>query len=147
MLPWALYNLTPRDQGSPLIRPFNFQFYEVAAGPQAYADTVCNIPDEYICLVTAICIWTSGGVGAGNVSDARFLIEPTGTTGTTLFEARHTYESGLKICNHTWTGSQLAMVHDKQRIRLAISLTGANTNIPWLGSVHGCLIPHGTMGS
>lgn len=54
MIPWGLYNLTARDQGSPLIRPYHeTKTYSAIAGGTATQTHEFTVPNEMYLLLTA----------------------------------------------------------------------------------------------
>lgn len=53
MIPWALYNLTPRDQGSPLIRVFHER--KTVTATATGSTLQFDIPAEHVLLLTSFC--------------------------------------------------------------------------------------------
>lgn len=144
MLPWSLYNLTARDQGSPLIRPFHeWQSATVGVGTITWNLNFEIPPDQYL-LVSHINVWIAGqpvdqSLGVGyNVLDL---------PGQTHQQVRSWRSGNQNVTHHSfsWTGAPLMLVNSKQRIDCyGFMISAANT---WTmnANVAGVLIPRGTL--
>lgn len=143
MLPWMLYQLTPRDQGSPLIRPF-FRFQTVTAPAAAFA--VFNnviVPDDFVLLVTSIFMSAKTTVAAnwnGNLelrdaqANARCVWTPRGEL--TALSFNFTYE---------WRGSPFLMANPGDKFHASVLAPGTAGNIEGHIAYTGFLVPRGTM--
>lgn len=144
MTPWNLYNLTPRDQGSPLIRPFHVTQDTTVVNPGVLASQVVLIPNDQVLLLTMVSGWID--MVAPNIAQS-IQFQIADTVGSTHVSAEVASGSlaNQDLFGYTWTGSPIALVNDQQQINIfgrAISSTN-----PWLfrSSVSGVLIPRGTI--
>lgn len=148
MIPWGLYDLTPRDQGSPIIRPFNRQAGGVDAGPSTITTVRTTVPDEYVALITAVNIYAQQIGGGGNPFRFDFqagIVNP-GSNSNSVYLIKDNKHSTIRSDGSaTWTGSPLCMVHGGEDIDLSIRYTAAATSIVWNTCIAGILIPRGTM--
>ena len=142
MIPWALYNLTPRDQGSPILRPWHLIKFGTGVGATGASENFI-IPAETILLLTSvdIAIEAVGAVFAKKCIASAF--DPaTGINHWSLTEYNpfQTSTKDLSLCK---TGSPIVVLEGGDTINCAVQLTAAG-NFSYWTSVSGVLIPRGT---
>lgn len=142
MIPWHLYQLTARDQGSPNIRPYN-ERQDTAAVTVVSASHTYTIPDDYYLLVSHItlsidsatapcsdCRWQAINYDLGTRLVAYGGATPRSLTSVAMF--------------HEITGSPILLLPDKAEITTIGNVAGA-ANFNFVSNVSGILIPRGTL--
>lgn len=143
MIPWSLYNLTPRDQGSPLIRPFYFRDSGTVAGPTDSIFSTSGIEADYELLLTMVNMHMERGAGVINylewlVDDIAGPPFPLGS-----FRWSSSFASSSNMAN-VWMGAPLCLVSDQQQLQFGV-VGSAMTNVTYTWSAAGVLIPRGTL--
>lgn len=142
MIPWALYNLTPRDQGSPLIRPFftSQNLSGVGVTFLTFADVV--VPAEQILLVTHFHCDSKTTVAA------QWECNTAIRTVNSLLRAEQTYRKDPSAFTFTQNvdvaGAPLWMLNGGDRIQVT-ALSGVAGNQNSILSIAGVMIPRGTI--
>lgn len=142
MLPWALYNLTPRDQASPLIRPYH-EYKTATLGAGTSHTHEFTVPADYVLLVTCISMIVSS-------PNAALTVESWVTDVPTTVFHHYTKKSvdGLAPVGkleQNLIGSPLFMVNETQRILTKHSIVAFGAAWDAVASVSGVMIPRGTL--
>lgn len=147
MIPWNLYNLTPRDQAGPLIRPF-VRRYEATIGVGVIGTTIIlpQFDEERYCLLTAISANMNANAGAVFPRSISFAFRDSfgGIVGN--FTKYRESLSGNQTFHATETGSPLVLVPEGWNIEATFTLTAVATSVYTCNvSAFGILIPSGTL--
>lgn len=144
MIPWALYNLTPRDQASALLRPYHEnQGFTAIAGAVTQQEALFTIPSDTVLLLSHASAWLSVGGGSSFIT---FQIQDLDHLGVSHLDTRF-YSSSL-LYNAEFdahlTASPVAVVSDHQRVRITVNKPSAGAAWNCGMSCAGVLIPRGT---
>lgn len=146
MIPWGLYNLTPRDQGSPNIRPFNARNTQQSVGATTLQHDFL-IPDDYIALVTAVNISIISAPANIAIRNVMELYDPANVTLRFVKTNENTGTTGPggTNLNAFWSGAPLFVAHSREVIRTIANIVAFVGNWDADFSVAGVLIPRGTI--
>lgn len=146
MLPWALYNLTPRDQASALIRPYSYRRTDTGAGVTDLSGVFPRVEDDYVLLVTAINIVLNSSAG-GTANYVQLDVSPeTNPTGPVHMFLHYKPGSDTKLSMaHGWYGSPLILVQPWHIVTARGNSTGGMVLGTMHSSISGVMIPRGTM--
>lgn len=145
MIPWIYHRLTPRDQGSDLLR--NVSFRQTASGLLATLNTFWDVPPERVLLLTSVNIW--GVAGAAQNTD-RFALTLTNAAGTDSYGEYIRLperDAVLFSQNAGWfqmTGNPALIVSPNTRINFYSFFSAAAAANSMTVGLNGILIPHGT---
>lgn len=143
MIPWNLFNLTPRDQASPLIRIVHNTQSGNYGGAVPSGDLDFTVPQEHVLLVT----WVSATI-AGIANPTRIELNAFDTRSPTYLHINYSsYRSALAaggLWDNAWTGSPLFVLSEYETLRIRGHINVGN---PWTmdATVCGILMPRGTM--
>ena len=142
MIPWSLYNLTPRDQAGPLIRPFFRTETVTGAGVTFLVMTTQNVPEEQILLVTHLHVSNLTTVAAQWNTDVEVRSK------NAVLRGKYNFRKDPSAFTFTQTvdvvGSPLMMLNPGDRIQTT-ALSGVAGNQTTTQTIHGILIPRGTI--
>lgn len=146
MLPWALYNLTARDQASAIMRPVQRIFSSSVAAPVPAWQQTYTVPDEHFLLLT----WASVSAVATapdipDVATLEIQDEFSAAHFTTGFQVANTARTPQRMYA-SWNGSPLALIPEKHKVVGVVNLTAA-AGAAWnmVMAISGVLIPKGTL--
>lgn len=140
MIPWHLYQLTARDQGSPNIRPWhvynNTSFVGVVAGTHVF-----TVPDDTYAMISYISVATENGSSPCNF--VRFAIQDLAGN----IQAHGVEFKQILSADNDWSmrvsGQPLFMIPPRWTITTYFGSLVGNHELH--SSVSGILIPRGTL--
>lgn len=147
MIPWHLYNLTPRDQAGARIRPYHEHTLTVVTAGTGSAQQSFIPPREHYLLVTQISV-VAFSLGADAAEAVGYDLIDTDAPGTThnwirsFREANTGFQSKL---GRQWQSSPLLLVNDRQTLRTYGEMLTTAANWHLRSSVSGILIPAGNI--
>jgi len=145
MLPWALYNLTPRDQGSPNLRPY-FQSVDSSFAGLSKTMDAKPIPDDNMLLVTAININTEVSAGGNAIIHHMQLIETSPSLTVKIIMSNENPSSTPSFrWSTTWIGAPIMIQQPGTFMRFLTSLSAPAVAASFTAAISGVLIPKGTL--
>lgn len=144
MIPWIYHRLTPRDQGSDLLRVVSFRLS--ASGLLATLTIPYTVPPERLFLVTSINMF---GVGGAAQNTDRFALQVTSPLGDSSGEwirppMRDNVLFSQNAGSFEMTGSPCLMVAPRSIMNFVCFFSAAAAANALTVGVNGILIPHGT---
>lgn len=142
MLPYFLYNLTPRDQASSLIRLVNEAGVRVHAGIGPHLELLYTVPAEHVFFMTFA---YSHPVAGGAFTAEHEMHATTPVDGTTWRDRGMYYGNIATQYNRTikTVGSPICIFPELTEIYVTTTPDAAGDAVYW--SINGALIPHGTI--
>lgn len=141
MLPWALYNLTPRDQAGAFIRPYH-ETQRTTKTAVTFDLHNYTFPKEQILLIT----WIHASIES-TVQPQSCLIEhrdKSSVLHSEILTPHPLFPAGNVRFAVDHIGSPLMMVVPEDKFAITITLT-ASGNTTMRTTVNGVLIPRGTV--
>jgi len=143
MLPWGLYNLTPRDQASPLMRPFFKTVTQDTPLTVTTAEAVNFIPEDSMLLVSLLSMRSVSDAGG----QVRFQdIQILGPTNV-IAEIHHHAPAGFLWFTSNTGQAPLMILHPYNRIHFRSQLGSVPVSSHSVeASIIGYTVPRGTFG-
>lgn len=148
MIPWNLYNLTPRDQASPNIRPYYSQTTNNVVAGTIQDNVLHTIPDEYVLLLTSVSV---GQDSPGNNPEyVRFFVQEPGHVHYDVIKwwnpgIPNTVAPFVAAMSETWSGNPMMLCHPRDTITTSARKLATGTAWVAYHAVAGVLIPRGTI--
>lgn len=142
MIPWNIYQLTPRDRVGSLLRLYNRR--QQGPGGAALAVHTYTVPDEKYLLMSS---FAAHALSGGIILVTSQTLTVSRATTEQLFE--HTFYDFVsggagapKVSNHL-TGAPIMVVPPEAVITVTTAWSGVNAANDAISSINGILIPKG----
>lgn len=141
MIPWSLYNLTPRDQAQPTLRPYTVNQTIVGVGVTGNTAT-WDVPSDSAWLITAMCTQMVTTTTPFQISHRVF----DGTLTNRKFDATKFRDNVAQLNQMAENifGQPLLLAMGGDQVQSIVSCLVAG-NITSIHTVSGILIPRGTI--
>jgi len=145
LIPWHLYNLTPRDQSSPLIRPFFRKTTKIVPIGQFVDSQSFPAPQEDALLVTSIAVSEASNGLDNGLSVGYQVFSPANTSQYLETAFRNAGAANPTFFSSGWHGSPLLLLMPGQFLQLEATMTTSAAS--WIANycVAGVTIPRGTL--
>lgn len=141
MIPWSLYNLTPRDMAGALLRPFHETQRTTGVGV-TFDTHRYTVPEEVMLLVTLLS--SSINTSANALAVLWEIRDRNAQLHTEIYDPAELFPAGNLHQSKEMVGAPITVLSPGDTIDFTHTLTAAG-NTTMRTSVSGVLIPRGTI--